>query len=99
MYTPGPWRVNNGAVVSDYPIDTNGVNTGHNNKEYYGGYLIAESIFRDEDRNLIAAAPELFEALIALLDTFSLEEISSFSEERKVAMLKAHEAIAKARGM
>lgn len=37
-------------------------NTGHSDVEYYGGYLIAESIQKKDDARLIAAAPELLAA-------------------------------------
>ena len=38
-------------------------NTGHMDEEYYGGILICESIIRAKDANLIAAAPDMLEAL------------------------------------
>lgn len=70
-HTPGPWRVSpsvGGTVVSEVQIDTGGIDVGHNHKEYYGGYCIAESIFRDEDKNLIAAAPEMYSALCEVMN-------------------------------
>ena len=44
-----------GCVVSDAP-NPHGDNGGN---EYYGGYLVAESIPRQDHVNLIAAAPDL----------------------------------------
>ena len=44
-----------GCVVSDAP-NPHGDNGG---TEYYGGYLVAESIPRQDHVNLIAAAPDL----------------------------------------
>lgn len=69
QHTPGPWRVGKygSVVVSDHPIDTEWIYTGHNDPDYYGGYLIAESIFREDDARLIAAAPDLLEACEAAL--------------------------------
>jgi hypothetical protein len=61
-HTPGPWRQAQyctNAVVCDSP-------TGHNddgNIRYYGGYLVAESIFEPANARLIAAAPMLLDAL------------------------------------
>lgn len=69
-HTSGPWKVSplvHGTVISEVPIDTGGVDVGHNYKEYYGGYCVAESIFRDADKNLIAAAPEMYFALCEVL--------------------------------
>lgn len=88
-HTPGPWKVStqvHGTVISEVPIDTGGIDVGHNHEEYYGGYCVAESIFRDEDKNLIAAAPEMYIALsevmkyhkdeIHRLDVWELVEIA-----------------------
>lgn len=65
-HTPGPWRksaTTQNAVICDSI-------TGHDcktNVDYYGGHLIAESIFSEADRDLIASAPDLLEALQDLL--------------------------------
>jgi hypothetical protein len=70
-HTPGPWRPGKagGSVVCDTPIGSPGHDDHH---LYYGGCLIAESIWRERDRDLIAAAPELLKAcewaLAALFD-------------------------------
>lgn len=64
-FTPGPWRIgrNCGAVVADTEegICIPGA-FGDDAKEYYGGYLVGESISPGNSA-LIAAAPELLEAL------------------------------------
>lgn len=52
-----------GCVVSDAP-NPHGDNGG---TEYYGGYLVAESIPKQEYVNLIAAAPDLKQALYDIL--------------------------------
>ncbi len=36
--------------------------TGHTDVDYYGGCLIAESIYRKKDVALISAAPDMLEA-------------------------------------
>lgn len=65
-HTPGPWRFgkNSDDVVADQPA-------GHSEESdhvaYYGGHLVAESIC-SHNRSLIAAAPELLEALEELLE-------------------------------
>ena len=65
MHTPGNWKLSprGDAVVTDQPLPGYNTNGGHDSVKYYGGHLIAESIWREEDRELIAAAPELLEAL------------------------------------
>ena len=60
-HTPGPWQIgkNFGSVVCDTPVP--GI-SGSDDTEYYGGHLIAESV-TEANARLIAAAPELLEAL------------------------------------
>ena len=74
VHTEGPWRISDnpyGAIVSDHPtgrIGEEGYRTAEGlffpgDCDAYGGYVICESV---EPRNkpLIAAAPELFGALV-----------------------------------
>lgn len=64
-YTKGPWRKGrSGAVVADHPVPGMG---GSDAVEYYGGHLIAESV-APQNRDIIAAAPELYEALEMVRD-------------------------------
>lgn len=62
-HTPGPWRFGkpSDSVVSD---EVNRCATGH--ADYYGGYLIAESI-QPSNRPIIAAAPLMLAALQAFI--------------------------------
>lgn len=94
-HTPGNWTVGKtgGTVVSDQPLPNYSLNGGHDHVDYYGGHLIAESIWRAEDARLIAAAPELLEALEGLL-AVSVDT----SPAELLAMIAAREAIAKANG-
>jgi hypothetical protein len=67
--TPGPWKKGKGygsVVSSSLPDDKIMDRAELRHQEAYGGYLIAESI-EDKNNALIAAAPDLLEALIDLL--------------------------------
>ena len=65
-------------------------NTGHGDTDYYGGYLIAESILKTADARLIAAAPDL----LAACESF--ENIQSGIPGDN--WVKVYNAIKKARG-
>lgn len=89
-HTPGPWiigervktaRIDNARMIR--PFD-------HCNYEYGATAIIGTS---EADANLIAAAPELLEALVALLDVS--EELCGLELKE---MIKAHEVIKKATG-
>lgn len=69
-FTPGPWKItheNNvyGPVVTETYDER--LPMGSDNLEAFGGYLIAESTIRP-NAHLIAAAPDLYEACVAVLD-------------------------------
>lgn len=102
-YTPGPWRIGKlgRVVVADHPIDNGNRSIGHNDTKYYGGHLIAESIWRKEDSNLISAAPELYESLWGLLEWYD-DGVATFEPdcppELATIWKKAKEALAKANG-
>lgn len=53
-YTPGPWRIKNGRVVSE---------PRHGEGYAHGGEYVAISIGNEDDARLIAAAPMLLNAL------------------------------------
>jgi hypothetical protein len=82
MHTPGPWKVGPrhfSEIVSENEVITTSprlrVDTEDEIK-YYGGHLVAESVFRKENARLIAAAPDLFEACKKAYA--SLEAITEF---------------------
>ncbi|CAR54895.1 hypothetical protein A8E25_10115 [Burkholderia cenocepacia] len=60
--TGGNWTAKSGCVVTDVPLP-GCVGGGFDDVEHYGGYLIAESIFRPADGHMLAASREMFDAL------------------------------------
>lgn len=68
--TGGNWSVSvrgGGCIVTDAPIP-GAIGTGHADVESYGGYLIAESIYRPADAYVLAAARDMFDLLTELVD-------------------------------
>lgn len=85
-----------GCVVSDTP---NRHSLADDHVEYYGGYLVAESIPKQEYVNLIAAAPDLLSVAVGVIAALAYPRGS----EAQVRCLEevgqqAEAAIAKARG-
>lgn len=62
QFTAGPWRAQGSAVVCDTPT-RNSKGEDEADKNYYGGYLVAESVFNPANARLIAAAPMMYAAL------------------------------------
>lgn len=67
-WTPGPWWVGQIRTPIGAAVVTEGYTPANSEREreYYGGNLVAESL-TPENANLIAAAPDLYEALDAVL--------------------------------
>lgn len=63
-HTPGVWRA---GKTSDSVV-TGPENAPLDHIDYYGGLVIAESIFNPDDRNLIIKAPEMRKQLEALAE-------------------------------
>lgn len=76
--TGGNWTAKSGCVVTDVPIP-GCVGGGFDDVEHYGGYLIAESIYRPADGYVLAAVREMLETLQAvsewLYDTNANDEL------------------------
>ena len=86
-FTPGPGRViNNGPHWNNQRI------TNWEIAYSQDGELVAEHVYEEADAYLMAAAPELYEALEALLETCHAEP---HGEKERMA---ARAALAKARG-
>ena len=85
QFTPGPWKI--GAIESGrMAVD------GANDEEVTGW-------IDPEDAYLIAAAPELYEALDGLLaDITEYQEINNLGGQNNHWQVKAKAALAKARG-
>lgn len=90
-HTPGPWKWD-----GDYRglASANGQEVLHW-EPYEGMWLHHRELNRDDDANLIAAAPELLEALEELSRVYANGD---FESEFKPALKRAEAAIAKARG-
>lgn len=89
-HSKGIWKVgsNHGVVVTDCG-DGFQESTGHAAVDYYGGYLIAESIAKKEDAHLIAAAPDLLEALRDAFDAIDANGYSGLLYRIELAINKA----------
>lgn len=100
LHTPGPWRVGEGSyVVADHPVPEI---RGSEEVEHYGGHLICESVSPSNAR-LIAAAPDLLEALKAILEAdeeaeAEFQKMGIPPEEEHPITIAARAAIAKATG-
>lgn len=93
------WKIGNhpSQVVSDtkiqntnFPSPPNPEFSEDKDIEYYGGYLICESIGNDKIAQLISAAPELLKCM--------KEAIESLEYERNKAPKEWYEVVAKAEG-
>ncbi|WP_437918552.1 hypothetical protein [Sphingobacterium sp. LRF_L2] len=95
-YSRGKWTIGKtgGAVVTNdgfgFPD-----RTGHSDIVHYGGYLIAESIYKVEDAQLISAVPDMLEALKIAVGIVE-KEPTKFTKEEKLKF--CIDAINKAEG-
>jgi hypothetical protein len=89
-HTPGPWQARGSTVLAKSRIGTNCTDA---DVAVYGAPLVCESIRSDANARLIAAAPDLLEALRSL--ELSADLPAMFNDPVRV---KARAAIAKAEG-
>jgi len=84
-FTPGPWVISNsGSAYMEGTIILTS-----------DGYREIAGVWQDEDAHLIAAAPELYEALNDLLNDCINFDGGKLTD---IFMVKASRALAKARG-
>lgn len=70
-HTPGPWRVGNGAVVTDNQVGENPLDA--ESRAYYGGEVICESV-SSSNALVIAATPAMLQALREVAGDHILQE-------------------------
>ena len=86
-HTPGPWKIGEGSyIITDNPTP-NIVGTIEGSLEYYGGYIICESVALANTK-LIAAAPDLYDVLNDILQyRAALEEFCPIEVEKALKVL------------
>ena len=92
-FTPGPWRIggHSTCVVTDNKVEythKNVVGSPESDREYYGGYLIAETQLNKHNAELIIAAPDMYKVLSQLVWADSLEEFVKLKENTVIPLLK-----------
>lgn len=101
----GKWKVGiyNSVVVSDtkvqntnFPSPPNPTESRDEDKDYYGGYLVCESVGSLEMAKLIAAAPEMLDALRSIVNYWNSPNKESLSYHINHSLIIAAEAIKKA---
>lgn len=94
------WRIgkSGSTIVSDEPLPDVISQTAALDQMYYGGHLVAESVFSPQAAKLIAAAPELLQALQAVNAFFAMrtEELGSLSIEAQAIHKIVQQNIGKA---
>ena len=91
-HTPGPWTQADRVIVTTH--ETHGYATWLANCAV-GGLSEAEQL---ANAQLMRAAPELLEALQAMLEQFNYSTVAGLFHDESMAIMKAREAIAKATG-
>jgi hypothetical protein len=102
-HTPKPWiKGKAGGCVIAPNADSRVMDDAE--RKFYGGYLIAESINKVDDINLVIAAPDLLEACEAISEALAKGELA-WKHKRQLdnepyhqANVKLCAAIAKAKG-
>jgi len=89
-FTPGPWEVHHGVDVTGYPVF------------YIHGFSGPEKRDKetlDANTHLIAAAPELYEALDEVLRSLSNPALADYLDDEDLGRIEsAKAALAKANG-
>lgn len=84
--------------TGDCIVSDQGEETSAGESEYYGGFLVCESIRRKEDKKLILAAPGMLEALQNIHDYWNYPQAGNLSLNDHVVKIIsiAEEALKKA---
>lgn len=93
------WKVGRtGCVVTDNPegYSERTGHTGTDNIEYYGGTLVCESIHKPEQAKLIAAAPDLLNAIQYYFDVLSEVNGENWARKPDHVLKKMLDAVKKA---
>ena len=75
-FNPGTFKVGQkhvGIVISDKPNLSKRKGSGHDDKRYYGGFLVCESIVDKATAQAIAAIPQMVDALEATMTYLETE--------------------------
>jgi len=94
-YTPGPWSVGTkqgDTIIADKKHARHDRETGHDAIDYYGGVCVAESVL-PENRELIAAAPEMLEALKAVNSSAEWDYLEGNVQEAVAAAITKAEGV------
>lgn len=99
--TKGEWKIGNhfsNIVTSEKPLRLSYSDKDYDSeREYYGGYIVCESVSCKADANLIAAAPDLLEACLGAI---RIKELWANSSEGSNASNQGEfEALNKMEGM
>ena len=93
-FTPGPWKAECIGKHWNNPDIENWIITYTDD-----GERIVDHVYEAADAHLIAAAPDLLQALEAMLDADRAYEYGGYTESELAAIKQSRAAIAKARGV
>lgn len=92
-HSGGKWKIGkSGTVVTDIVPDWYKGQTGHDDQEYYGGFLLAESIAHDDDARIMAASPLMLKALKLWQAANALGDAAMLAEARIIRDTAIREA-------
>lgn len=78
--TPGKWQVGthiSSTVVSDTVPSDYSSDAGHDHAQYYGGFLLAESIGNQDDAALFAESKEILQLAAQVIREVNRADLSS----------------------
>lgn len=98
-HTPGPWRYSKqgDAIVADVPVWEDTEERLLRECEYYGGFLVAESV-HPKNKALIMAAPEMYQLLKEQIEAYDNTPMSDLNYAGIDWIKRTREVLAKADG-